>query len=232
MGSSRLPGKVLLPLGDETVLGRVVRAVRASGVVDDVVVATTAENVDDAVVAFCDEIGVAVTRGPVEDVLTRFLQTLQQHPADAVVRVTADCPLLDPGLVRIAATTFRANADLDYLSTALVRSLPRGLDVEVVSAAALQTAGAAARDHHRAHVTSYLYSHPEQFRLLGLTFAPPAPDVRVTLDTQADYELLAAVVDGIGPELVAWDALVGWLRERPEVLALNAHIEQKALAEG
>src|SRR5690349_4322530 len=110
MGSTRLPGKVLRRLGGRTVLDRVVRAARDSGVLDDLVVATTTEAADDAVAAECAAIGVAVHRGPVDDVLTRFLGVLEEREddSDAVLRFTADCPLLDPELVMLAADVFAA----------------------------------------------------------------------------------------------------------------------------
>src|SRR5688500_2696008 len=119
MGSSRLPGKVLLPLAGRSVLGWVVRAARQSEILDDLVVATTTEQADDAVVAECERLGVAWHRGPVDDVLSRFTGALHAHPADSVMRFTADCPLLDPALVRRAGIAFRATPGLDYLSTSL-----------------------------------------------------------------------------------------------------------------
>src|SRR4051794_35183264 len=231
-GSTRLPGKVLLPLGGETVLGRVVRAIRASDAVDDLVVATTVEPGDDAVVAECERIGVATYRGPVEDVLTRFLGALDQRPADAVARITADCPLLDPQILRATAGAFRGVPGLDYLSTALVRTLPRGMDVEVVSAGALRAVDAVATAHDRVHVTSHVYTHPADFALLGLSFLPAAPTLRVTLDTEDDWAFVQRVVGEFGDRLVPLRELVEWLEAHPDVVALNAHVEQKALVEG
>lgn|GEM_PF-222319 len=230
--SNRLPGKVLLPLGEETVLGRVVRAVRASEAVDEVVVATSTSGDDDAVVAECERLGVAHVRGSLDDVLSRFLVALDAHPADAVVRVTADCPLLDPALLRTVTQVWRGVPGLDYLSTALVRTLPRGLDVEVVAAGALRAVAAVATGHDRVHVTSYVYAHPEAHRLLGLTFAPAAGDLRVTLDTPQDWELVQAVAAAFGPRQPGARELVLWLRAHPEVTALNADVQQKSLEQG
>lgn len=231
MGSTRLPGKVLHDLDGESVLERVVRAVRASDAVADVVVATTEEAIDDAVAARCAQVGVACHRGPTDDVLTRFIGAIDAVAADAIVRITADCPLLDPAIVRLAVSAFRA-ADVDYLSTALHRTLPRGLDVEVVTSEALRRADAAATAHDRVHVTSHIYSHQETFRLVGLSFHPPAADLRVTLDTQEDLALIERVIAMTGDRLLPWEELVAWLRANPDVVALNAHVEQKALVEG
>jgi spore coat polysaccharide biosynthesis protein SpsF len=157
-GSSRLPGKVLRPLGDSTVLGWVVRAARQSPGVDDVVVATSTAPDDERVADAARELGVQVVRGSETDVLSRFLQALDEHPADGVVRLTADCPLLDPALIGQAVAAWRADAALDYVSTTLVRNLPRGLDVEVASADVLRAVSGTATGYHRTHVTSSIYS--------------------------------------------------------------------------
>lgn len=232
IGSTRLPGKVLLRVGGETVLARVVRAARTAERLDDILVATTMEPGDDAIVAECERIGVAHHRGPDADVLTRFLGALDARPADAVVRLTADCPLLDPGIVALVADVYRKLGHLDYLSTALVRTLPRGMDVEVIGAAALRSLDELARDHHRAHVTSYVYSHPERYSLLGLDFTPPLGHLRVTLDTPEDWELVQHVIDAFGASLPSVRELAAWLDEHPDVQALNAGVMQKPLIDG
>ena len=229
MGSTRLPGKVLLPLAGRSVLGWVTRAVRLSDALDDVLVATTWLREDDAVVAECERLGVAWHRGPVDDVLTRFTGALYDHPGDAVMRFTADCPLLDPELIATAATVFRAVPGLDYLSTGLPHTVPRGMDVEIISTEALRTIDRVALDHHRVHVTSYAYAHPGSFRLLGLTFPPDTSAMRVTLDTAEDWELVQAVAAEFGDRPVPLRTLTGWLDLRPDVYLLNAGVRQKAL---
>lgn len=231
MGSTRLPGKVLRDLRGRSVLGWVIRAVRQAEAVDDLVVATTTEPADDAVVAECRELGVPWHRGPVGDVLTRFMEALEEHPGDAVMRFTADCPLLDPAVIRDAALVFRGVPGLGYVSTGLARTLPRGLDVEIVSVPALERANRLATAHHRAHVTSYVYTHPGTARLLGLAYPPPAADLRVTLDTPDDWRLIEHAAAEFGDRCVPHATLVSWLRSRPEVRLLNAHVEQKALQE-
>ena len=231
MGSSRLPGKVLRRLGGDTVLGRVVRAARDSAVLNDLVVATTTEPADDAVVAECEAIGVACHRGPVDDVLTRFVDVLDARPADVVMRFTADCPLLDPAIIALAANVFAATPQIDYLSTSIARTLPRGLDVELVRTDALRAAHTLARDHHRVHVTSYLYSRPEDFRVLGLTLQPDLSHLRLTLDTEDDWQLIAAIVEHFGARPAPVGDVAAWLAARPELALLNAHVRQKALVQ-
>ena len=231
MGSTRLPGKVLRRLSGRTVLERVVHAARASGVLDDLVVATTVDEIDDAVVAECARIGVPVARGPVDDVLSRFLAVLDEHPSDTVLRFTADCPLLDPELVALAAKVFAAAPYVDYLSTSIARTLPRGLDVEVVRTDVLRGIDKLATDHHRTHVTSYLYSHPEDFTVLGLTLQPDLSHLRLTLDTPEDWHLIEKIIEHFGDHPVPVRTLTDWLAHRPELTALNAHVEQKTLVQ-
>jgi len=231
MGSTRLPGKVLRQLAGRTVLERVVRAARDSEVLDELVVATTDESTDDAVVAECERIGVPVHRGPVDDVLTRFLGVLDAHDSDTVLRFTADCPLLDPELIALAAKVFAAAPYVDYLSTSIARTLPRGLDVEVVRTDVLRSIDKLATDHHRTHVTSYLYSHPEDFTVLGLTLQPDLSHLRLTLDTPDDWRLIEAIIEHFGDVSVPVRTLTDWLAHRPELTVLNAHVEQKTLVQ-
>ncbi|MGA8117869.1 MAG: glycosyltransferase family protein [Actinocatenispora sp.] len=232
MGSTRLPGKVLLPLAGRSVLGWVVRAARASQAVDDLVVATTTDPSDDAVVAEAEAHSVHIVRGPTQDVLARFRQALDGTDADAVVRFTSDCPLLDPALVRATVGAWRAAPWLDYVSTAMPHSVPRGMDVEVVRADTLRTVDATATGHHRSHVTSAVYTQPDRYRMLGLRYSPDASDLRVTLDTEDDWRVIQAVVARFGDQPAAIDRIVPWLRGHREVTALNAHVQQKVLEAG
>ena len=233
MSSSRLPGKVLRTLGSRPVLDWVVRAARVSEVVDQVVVATSTSSEDDDVVKLSAELGVECVRGSEEDVLSRFLLSLDTYPADAVVRLTADCPLLDPAVIAQTVGAFRAaHKHVDYLSTVVVRSLPRGLDVEVASADALRRVAKHASGYDRVHVTSALYNNPHRYRVAGLTFVPHADDLRITLDTEEDLRLLEALVEEFGDRPPAWRVLVALLRTRPELVGLNEQVQQKALHEG
>jgi spore coat polysaccharide biosynthesis protein SpsF len=228
MGSTRLPGKVLRKLAGRTVLDRVVRAARASGVLDDLVVATTTDAIDDAIETECARIGVECYRGPVDDVLSRFLGVLEKHDSDMIMRFTADCPLLDSRLVAMAWRVFEA-AGVDYLTTSITRTLPRGLDVEIVRTPVLEAIDALATEHHRTHVTSYIYTHADAFDVIGLTMQPDLSHLRLTLDTEDDWKLIEAIIGHFGDEPVEVRELADWLAGQPELVLLNAHVEQKAL---
>ena len=231
-GSSRLPGKVLRPLAGRPVLAWMVRAATAARGVDEVVVATSTAPGDDAVAELASSLGVRVVRGSEDDVLSRFVLALEETSADAVVRLTADCPLVDPVLVSQVVALWRADPTLEYVATTLQRTLPRGLDVELASRGALLAADAEARDHHRVHVTSYLYAADREFRRLGVVVAPAANDLRVTLDTPEDATAIEAVVDRLGDAPPRWQDVVDLLRACPELVAANASVRQKALTDG
>lgn len=232
MGSSRLPGKVLRALGGRAVLGWVVRAAQLAAGVDEVVVATSRAAEDDAIEDFARAAGVAVVRGSEDDVLDRYVAAAAAHQADAVVRLTSDCPLLDPAVIGGVVALWRADPALEYVATTLVRTLPRGLDVELVAVPALRRAWAEATGHHRSHVTSWLYRAESLVPRGGAVFAPDASRLRVTLDEQADAELLDAVVDALGDRVIPVRELVSFLQSRPDIVAINRHVEQKALEQG
>ena len=231
MGSTRLPGKTLRTLGGRTVLARVVRAARESEAVDDLVVATGTEPIDDQIVAECERLGVACHRGDPDDVLTRFVHALAAHPGDAVMRFTADSPLLDPSIIALVGRVFRAVPGLDYSSTSLGHTLPLGLDVEIIAADTLRTLDRLATGAHRIHVTSYAYTHAELFRVLGIALPPDRSALRLTLDTEQDWRLMEAVVDAFGDACVPLAKLADWLDAHPRVRELNSAVRQKALDE-
>ena len=171
-GSTRLPGKVLEDLGGHPVLEWVVRAAKAATQIDTVIVATSTLAGDDVVADLADSLGVPVVRGSEDDVLSRYVAALDAYPADAIVRLTADCPLLDPTLIDAVAGAWAGSPTHDYVSTLVARCLPRGLDVELVTAQALRAVDRIAVDHDRVHVTSLLYSQPSAYCLLGWESRP------------------------------------------------------------
>ena len=232
MGSTRLPGKVLLELDGVPVLEWVVAAARAAQGIDEVVVATSTQPADDPLAEFGSSGGVRVVRGSEEDVLGRFLLAAEATDADAVVRLTADCPLLDPDVISQAVAVWRLDPELDYVSTVQHRSLPRGLDVEVAAVSALRRAASRPEPHHHAHVTSALYEDGSGFTLASLSFTPRSERFRVTLDTPDDARLLAALAPLLPSRPPRWRDVAGLLASRPDLAALNAHVEQKPLQEG
>ena len=231
MGSTRLPGKVLKDLGGETVLARVVNRLRQTRLISELLVATTDQPADDAVVAECRRYSVAVFRGDQEDVLDRYFRAAQQAKADIVVRITADCPLIDPEITDKTIAAFLETRP-DYASNALVLTYPRGLDTEVMTFAALERAWREARKlYEREHVTPYIYEHPTEFKLLSVTDDVDHSDHRWTVDTAEDLDLVRAIYARL-PNTSRWRDVLALLEREPALMALNRSIKQKALHEG
>jgi spore coat polysaccharide biosynthesis protein SpsF len=232
MQSTRLPGKVLLDLAGQPMLRRVLDRASATRRVDAVVVATSTHAADDELEARCAGWGVPCSRGSESDVLSRFLEAAHAHRAEAVVRLTSDCPLLDPAVCGAVVERF-LEGDLDYASTGLTSTWPRGLDTEVFSLAALERAGReASLAHERTHVTPYLYLHPELFRVAEVRCPEPHPDERWTVDTPDDLALVRAIYEQLGPRDFGWRDVLRLLTAEPALRELNRHVRQKALEEG
>ena len=229
--STRLPRKVLLPLGDQSVLDHHLDRLATSGY--PVIVATTTNGSDDEVAALAEHRGVGCFRGSETDVLSRFHGAAADNALDVVVRVTSDCPLVDGKVVAQAVEAFLDADDPGlFLSNTLQRTYPRGFDVEVFSAAALAAAdNRAAATFEREHVTPYLYRGPERLRTAALTRAEDRSHYRVTLDTSDDLLLLRTMVEQYEAHRLACDEIVKILDGHPELLALNARVEQKQLHE-
>jgi len=215
------------------VLGHTVARARAIAGVDQVVVATTTAASDDAVVAEADRLGVATTRGSEDDVLGRYVAAAAAHGADAVVRITSDCPLLDPVVsARVVAalhTGLAAGARIDYASNTIDRRDPRGLDTEAFTVAALHRAAAAARaPRHREHVTLYMYEHPAEFALVSVPGGADHAAHRWTVDTERDLRLVREVFARLGADrLFGMDDVLALIAREPWIAAINADVEQK-----
>ena len=230
MGSSRLPGKVLLDLAGETVLARVGHRLQRTLLVDHIVVATSTAEKDAPIVAACQQLRIACFRGSELDVLDRFYQCAKAQAADAVVRITADCPFIDPELVDTTIHAF-AMEGCDYASNALEPTYPRGLDVEVFTMAALARCWReAGKMHQREHVTPYLYEHPELFHLLSLKTENDCSQHRWTLDTPEDLELLRMIYARLGNRNdFGWREVLRLMHLEPQLAQVNAHVVQKAV---
>lgn len=228
MGSSRLPGKVLKPLGQTVALDYVVSRCRMVPGIMTVVVATSVSPRDDAIEAWCQRNEVAWYRGSEDDVLDRYYACAKQYEPDYVIRVTADCPFVDYHLAaEVVAAMEERPRDIALLSG----DLPRGLAVEMLSFRAL--ADIHQRGHeprHREHVAYYAYEFPGEFTstVIPVPLALRHPGLRITLDTEADYALLQAVAEHFsGDKLVPAQDVVDFLLAHPEIARLNAHVRQK-----
>ena len=233
MGSSRLPGKVLAEVGRWTMLARVVHRVRRAGLVDEVVVATTTRADDNRIVAKCGRLAVACFRGHEEDVLDRYHRTAGAYGAEAVVRITADCPLIDPELIDQVVRAFVERRP-DFAANTLRRTYPRGLDTEVMTAAALARAWREARQpYQRIHVTPFIYQHPESFQLLAVTGREDLSGGRWTVDSPEDLDFVRAVYGRLGDEgAFSRRDVCRLVADEPSLAKLNRGVRQKELVQG
>lgn len=232
MTSTRLPGKVLLPAAGKPMLGHLFARLRATQSVDKIVLATTTNATDDALAAFGREEGVDVFRGSEEDVMARVIGAAAMADAELVVEITGDCPVIDHRIIEQCIRMFKHNP-CDYLSNASVRSYPDGMDVQVFPLAVLRKSAAmtdSRLDHE--HVTLHIRNNPHLFKQVHLV-APPDlhwPDLGLTLDEPADYELLRRLIDHFtarsNPLFSCGDA-VRQLRAAPEWADMNKGVARK-----
>lgn len=239
-GATRLPGKVLIDLCGRTVLSHVIARAKACPRVNGVIVATTKLPADDAVAAEATKNGCVVHRGSSDDVLSRYYEAARDNASNIIIRITSDCPLLDPDVVSAMISRFlelstSTTHPAHYLSNTVDRTYPRGLDAEVFSFAALERAHeAASKPYEREHVTPFIYQHPELFRIEQFRGDKNLSSLRWTLDTPDDLNLIRAIYEALyRPEapLFKTAQVLELLRRRPELSRLNAHIKQKELGQ-
>jgi len=239
-GSSRLPGKVLLPIFDnkcalELMLERVCRA----KTVDKIAVATTPSTIDDRICELCEQLGYECFRGSEDDVLDRYYKAvLALGPAEVIVRLTGDCPLHDPAIIDKVVMYF-LDSNVDYVNNANPPTYPDGLDVEVFSFATLKRAWQEARlKSEREHVTSYIYKHPDVFKIADVKCERDLSDKRWTLDEQQDYEFIKLMYKNLYKKSPGFgmEEILGFLAKHPEFEQINKHLSrnegyQKSLEE-
>lgn len=219
MSSTRLPGKVLRPLAGAPALQRQIERVRRAPNIDRLVVVTSTEAGDDAIVALCAQLGVPCFRGSLTDVLGRFLAALDAWPCEHVVRLTGDCPLADWRVIAHVVDEHLACA-ADYTANTIERGVPDGLDVEAVRADVLRRIGPLAdQPADREHVTWYINRNPQAFRRHSVRAEPDRSRLRWTLDTPVDYAFIGAVYDALWPTNPDFSAddIAAWQAAHPEV---------------
>ncbi len=223
MGSSRFPGKVLQDLAGHPMLWHVVHRVRGATNIDKVVIATTDRTVDDPIAEFCKREGIGCFRGSEPDVLDRFYQAAKANHADVVVRITADCPLIDPAVIDKVLARF-ARGDCDYACNVIRYTYPDGLDTEVFSFAALERAWREAdKPSEREHVTPYLRT--DKFRTANVESEfPVSPvDYRWTVDHPADLEFVRKVYAAFSQNGdFGFRDVFELLKERPDLATIQA----------
>lgn len=234
--SSRLPGKVLEPIGDRSMLAMVIHRASRAASVEHTIVATSTETSDDTVAAAAAEAGARVVRGSQFDVLDRFYAALSMEPsADILVRLTADCPFVDPDVIDLVVNNL-IDGNLDFSANRLPpphpRTYPVGLDVEACKTKALRTAWREATfPHQREHVMPYIYENPRDFRFGVVDLDVDLSSFRWTVDTADDLAAVRRIAALVGPEPFGWRDVLSVAQAHPEIGDLNRSARQKAVTE-
>lgn len=233
MSSTRLPGKVLKIASGRTMLERMLERVRQSRTVNQVIVATTTDPSDDPIVRACRRYGAEVFRGSLPDVLDRYYHAAKLYQAEIIVRLTGDCPLIDPILIDevvLALIEHRVDFACNRLPPPFSRTYPIGLDVEACTFQALESAWLNAdQKHEREHVLPYLYAVPGRFTILQLDHTEDLGHLRWTLDTPEDLKLLRRVYRYFkGRNDFSWLHVLKLWREKPEMFEVNAQVKHKS----
>ena len=218
MGSGRLPGKVLMSIGEITVLEHCIKRVKTASRLDDLAVATSESPADGQIVELCERLKVSCVRGSEKNVLSRYAKASAVLQAEIIVRITADCPLVSPEVID-DVIRLRAGTDADYTSNTLKRTFPVGLDVECFTSKSLTVAALEAESYvEKEHVTPYIYNQPTRFKLKSHEFTSDQSWLRLTLDTDDDYTFLKALF-AASPlafeTLTSWKNIVETVREVP-----------------
>ena len=228
MNSSRLPGKVLKKAGGVSLLEHQIK--RVSSLDIKLYVATTLNQIDDPIEKLCNTYGVICFRGSEDDVLSRFYNIALSHGLDLIVRITSDCPLIDPNLILEGVEKALAIKEwqISYVSNCIKRTFPRGFDFEVFSFKMLSEAHKkGVRQEEKEHVTLYFYNNIKRFNFVSIEGKKDFSKYRVTVDTIEDFELVKLLIENFGAENKNAQEISEILESNPALNKINAHIEQK-----
>ena len=233
MASTRLPGKVLTSVMGKPLLEYQIERLQRVRRADDIIIATTMKNTEQPIVDLSERLGVKVFRGSEEDVLSRYFGAAQENRLDVVVRITADCPLIDPVVIDAVIGAYLDNAEnCDYVSNCLTRTFPRGMDTEVFPFRVLEKVyREAIGKPYREHVTPYIYVDNQRFRLLNVAFQRDESHHRLTVDTPADFILIERILETLYPikPLFELEDVLALLIAHPNWVEINSQIEQKMI---
>lgn len=232
MTSTRLPGKVLKTVLGKPLLEYQIERLRRIKLADEIVIATTINDTDQPIVDFCNRLGLFYFRGSEDDVLARYYGAAKQYNADIVVRITSDCPVIDPDLCEEEINYFLENENqYDYVR---LEQYPRGLDAEVFSFKVLEECFREATDKpDREHVTPFIYRHPERYRIKHMACDEDYSHHRWTVDTPEDFELVKRIIEELYPFKKIFDYvdMLEILKKNPGWYYINEEVRQKKYGE-
>lgn len=231
MTSTRLPGKVLKKVLGKPLLEYQIERLKRVNLADEIVIATTINSTDLPIVELCNRLSIPYFRGSEDDVLARYYGAAKEHHADVVVRITSDCPLIDPQVIdKVIQFYLEHRYEYDYVSNCLERTYPRGMDTEIFSFIALHQAFVeATAQPEREHVTPFIYMHPERYRLTQVIYSENQSSHRWTVDTPEDFELIKRIIEVLYPQTTKFtlEDCLYLLNLYPDWSLINAYVEQK-----
>ena len=231
MSSTRLPGKISMDIDGKSMLERVVNRLKRAKLIDDIVIATTINREDDKTVELASKIEVAIYRGSEEDVLDRYYQAAKENGAEHIVRITADCPLIDPDIVdRVMEKHLSTEAD--YTANIIKRTFSRGFDVEVFKFDALEIVREKSDNQYdREHVTPYFRDHPELFKIENILANDDEgrPELRLCVDENEDLTLIKKIYENIeNIDRATASEIVKFIADNPQLKKINLKTKQKS----
>jgi spore coat polysaccharide biosynthesis protein SpsF len=233
MTSTRLPGKVLKTVLNKPLLEYQIERLRRAKLADEIVIATTDNGSEQPIVELCERLAVTCFRGSEDDVLARYHGAALASQADVVVRVTSDCPIIDPSVIDEVIRFYLDHCtQYDYVSNDLIRSYPRGMDTEVFSFQSLDEAfRESTRQADREHVTPFIYTQPQRYRLANIAYQDDQSCHRWTVDTPEDFELIRRIIEMLYPRSSDFSLAdtLSLVKKHPDWMLINAHVEQKNL---
>ncbi|PEB51543.1 acylneuraminate cytidylyltransferase [Bacillus pseudomycoides] len=233
MGSTRLPGKIMKKVLDKTLLEYQIERVKRAKTINQIIVATTTNKKDNPIIELCKQISVPYYRGAEDDVLSRYYEAAKQFSVDVIVRLTSDCPIIDPDIIdKIVNCYLKHQNKYDYISNTLTRTYPRGLDTEVIPYRMLKRAyGEANEPSYREHVTAYIYNNPRKFKMLNVQHDLDESKHRWTVDTKEDFLLIKNIITRLYPinNRFSFSDILNLLKQEPDLFYINSHIEQKKI---
>lgn len=231
-GSTRFPEKVFAELSGHPLIWHVVNRIKHAKTVDEVVVATTTNSLDDKLYDWCVSNCIPVSRGSENDVLNRFYETAKKFNADIVIRITADDPFKEPVLIDNAVNKLIVEK-VDYVCNNFPPTYPEGTDVEVLTFQALEKQEMNSHsDYEREHVTQYIYHNPDDFKMLNLSNDKDLSYLRWTIDTEKDYEMVKQIYDNLyssDMEVFHMDDILSYLEKNPDLATVNSDIKRSAM---
>ncbi len=225
MSSERFPGKVLKQILEKPLLELLIERVKRAKLIGDIFVLTSTDVTDNPIVELCDKIGIRTFRGNLLDVLDRYYKAALTFKVKHIVRITADCPLIDPGVID-DIISFYSNGNYDYASNTIEPTFPDGLDTEVFTFSALKKTWENAKfKTEREHVTLYIYEHPKIFRLGSYVGNKNYNKLRWTVDYKDDFELVKIIYENLYTQNknFCWLDVINFLNDNPSLLKLNCH---------